>query len=132
MLNVPKTTKQEDESVKVSFNGTSRNGTHISGHYFLTKEEYEQLSVHLMKQKAYDILVEELQEEGVLDIKKTGLQADKKVKISFEANTQESTYLIGHYFLDKDEFEEMNIKQLKEKSYENIVNDFSKEEEEEY
>lgn len=116
---------QEDGTIRISFNGTSRGGTHISGYYYVNEDIYEELNPKTMKQKVYDVLLKELKEEDVIEIHSIKFHPDEKVQVSFKATTEEKAKLTGHYFLTKKEFEETNTKRLKVLSYDRIAEDFA-------
>lgn len=62
MINITNTNVEQNKQVKVGYNGTSDNGTYISGHYFITEDEYENMTVTKLKEMAYEKIVEEFGE----------------------------------------------------------------------
>lgn len=64
MMNITTTAKQQDDRIKVSYNGTAKSGTYVSGHYFLDLEEYEDIKYSDLRKMAYQKIVEDFAEEA--------------------------------------------------------------------
>lgn len=122
MINITMTAKQQDDQVKVSFNGNSKEGSYIQGNYFVGSPEYEEVRLSDLRRKVHEKIESDISAEDIA-ITSTSMRENEKLKVNFEANAMETSFT-GHCFLEPNEYKTLMFTDFGQTIYQKIIEDF--------
>ncbi len=125
MMNITMTAKQQNDQVKVSFNGNSKEGSYIQGNYFVGSPEYEEVRLSDLRRKVHEKIESDVSAEDIA-ITSTSMRENEKLKVDFKTNSSETSFT-GHCFLEPSEYKTLMFSNFGEKIYQKIVEDFAEE-----
>lgn len=122
MINITMTAKQQDDQVKVSFNGNSKEGSYIQGNYFVGSPEYEEVRLSDLRRKVHEKIESDISAEDIA-ITSTSMRENEKLKVDFKTNSNETSFT-GHCFLEPNEYKTLMFTDFGQTIYQKIIEDF--------
>lgn len=122
MINITMTAKQQDDQVKVSFNGNSKEDSYIRGNYFVGSPEYEEVRLSGLRRKVHEKIESDISAEDI-SVTSTSMRENEKLKVNFEANSIETSFT-GHCFLEPNEYKTLMFTDFGQTIYQKIIEDF--------
>ncbi|MDN6580982.1 MAG: hypothetical protein L0K95_14650 [Tetragenococcus koreensis] len=137
MIHIKSATTTADNATKISFQDTSQNGTKINGHYLIEFSEFEEKTFASLKQETYTRIVSDFEDTSQFNITNTMLldaENDREdedednrdtVRVEFNGTSGNLSHVSGYYLMDKEDYVESSIKEMKGIALTKIKNEFN-------